>query len=89
MKCEIDYLRRHDLALQRTMEAVEMPDRVAENLVMFIRQNNGTLSKNRREREFKLLTDDDEVQQIDHIIRATHLKCSIIIRSSPSLTTLP
>jgi hypothetical protein len=45
------------LALQRTMEAVEMPDPIAENLVMFIRQNNSTLSKNRREEEFNLLTE--------------------------------
>lgn len=64
---EIDYLRRHDEAIQRTMEAVEMPDRVAENLVMFIRQNRGTLSKHRRQGEFKQLT-DDEVQRIEHIV---------------------
>lgn len=64
---EIDYLRRHDLALQRVMEAVEMPDRVAENLMMFIRQNDGALSKNRREGEFRQLT-DDEVQRIERIV---------------------
>ncbi|MDP2388710.1 MAG: Fic family protein, partial [Acidobacteriota bacterium] len=64
---EIDYLRRHDLALQRIMETVEMPDRIAEDLVMFIRENNGTLSKNRREREFIQLT-DDEVQRIERIV---------------------
>ena len=33
------YLRRHDEAIRRIMDTVEMPDRVAENLVMFIRQN--------------------------------------------------
>jgi len=64
---EIDYLRRHDLALQRIMEAVEMPDRIAGNLVMFIRQNNGTLSKNRRDGEFKQLT-HDEVRRIERIV---------------------
>ena len=64
---ELDYLRRHDLALQRVMEAVEMPDRIAENLVMFIRQNNGTLSKHRRDGEFKQLT-DDELQRIERIV---------------------
>lgn len=64
---EIDYLRRHDLARQRIMEAVEMPDRIAENLVMFIRQNNGELSKKRREGEFKQLT-DEEVQRIQRIV---------------------
>jgi hypothetical protein len=65
---EIDYLRRHDEALRRIMDAVEMPDRVAENLVMFIRQNNGTLSKKRREGEFSKLS-DDEVILIEGIVR--------------------
>ncbi len=64
---EIDYLRRHDLALQRVMAAVEMPDRIAENLVMFIRQNDDSLSKSRRDREFKQLT-DDEVRRIERIV---------------------
>jgi hypothetical protein len=64
---EIDYLRRHDLARQRTMEAVEMPDRLAENLLMFIRQNNGVLSRNRREGEFRQLT-DEEVERIERIV---------------------
>jgi hypothetical protein len=64
---EIDYLRRHDQAMQRIMEAVEMPDRLAENLVMFIRQNKGTLSKKRREGEFSKLT-QDEVSRIEGIV---------------------
>ena len=64
---EIDYLRRHDEALRRIMEAVEMPDRVAENVVMFIRQNNGTLSKKRRQGEFNALK-DDEVKLIEGIV---------------------
>ncbi|HKE84182.1 MAG TPA: Fic family protein [Vicinamibacterales bacterium] len=64
---EIDYLRRHDEAIRRIMEAVEMPDRLAENLVMFIRQNNGTLSNNRREGEFQQLR-DDEVHTVEHIV---------------------
>ena len=65
---EIEYLRRHDDAIQRIMGAVEMPDRLAENLVMFIRQNNGTLSKRRRESEFAKLK-DDEVTLIEDIVR--------------------
>lgn len=64
---EIDYLRRHDEAIRRIMEAVEMPDRIAEDLVMFIRQNNGTLPKKRREGKFEKLT-DDEVQRIESIV---------------------
>jgi len=64
---EIDYLRRHDEAIRRIMDAVEMPDRVAENLVLFIRQNGGTLSKKRREGEFNKLG-DQEVTLIEAIV---------------------
>jgi len=64
---EIDYLCRHDEATRHIMDAVEMPNRVAENLVMFIRQNNGTLSKRRREGEFKKLG-DEEVTLIEGIV---------------------
>ena len=56
---EIDYLRRHDEAIRRVMEAVEMPDRIAANLVMFIRQNKGTLPRELREGEFGRLRDEE------------------------------
>ena len=49
------------------MDTVEMPDRIAENLVMFIRQNKGTLPKRRREGEFHELR-DDEVSLIQDIV---------------------
>jgi hypothetical protein len=65
---EIDCLRRHDEAMRRIMNAVEMPDRLAENAIMFIRQNNGVLSKNRREGEFSKLR-DDEVAAIEGIVQ--------------------
>jgi len=65
---EIDYLRRHDEALRRIMDTVEMPDRVAENLIMYIRKNNGTLGRKRRENEFAKLT-DPEVASIETIVR--------------------
>jgi hypothetical protein len=64
---EIEYLGRHDEALRRIMETVEMPDRLAENLIRFIRQNKGVLGKKRREGEFKELT-DDEVKRIESIV---------------------
>lgn len=65
---EIDYLRRHDDAIRRIMDAVEMPDRLAENLMMFIRQNHGTLSKKRRTGDYKALR-DDEVALLEGIVR--------------------
>ncbi|MFY9726888.1 MAG: hypothetical protein WB579_22940 [Bryobacteraceae bacterium] len=64
---EIDYLRRHDEAIRRIMDSVEMPDRLSEILVMLIRQNNGTLSKKRRESEFRKRR-DDEVTLIEGIV---------------------
>ena len=64
---EIDYLRRNDEATRRIMDAVEMPDRIAENLVLFIRQNSGRLSKKRREGDFKKLR-DDEVTLVEGIV---------------------
>jgi hypothetical protein len=65
---EIEYLRRHDDALRRIMHAVEMPDHVAEDLLMFIRQNKGTLAKGRREGEFRQLR-DEEVSALESIVR--------------------
>jgi hypothetical protein len=67
---EIDYLRRHDEAIRRIMDTVEMPDHLAENLVMFIRQNKGTLSKKGREKEFQRLS-DEEVTLIEAIVNDT------------------
>jgi len=64
---EIEYLRHHDEAMRRIMDAVELPDRMAENLVRYIRQNQGTLSKRRREGEFHKLR-DDEVALIEGIV---------------------
>jgi hypothetical protein len=64
---EIDYLRRHDLALRRIINMVEMLDRVAENLLMFIRQNKGTMPKRRRTGEFKQLI-DDEVEKVEAVV---------------------
>ncbi|NOX27256.1 MAG: cell filamentation protein Fic [Gammaproteobacteria bacterium] len=65
---EIDYLRRHDEAMARIMEMIDMPDRLAQNLILFIRQNNGTLSKRKRDKEFSALS-DDEVHGLGKIIQ--------------------
>ena len=65
---EIDFLRRNDEALRRIMNTVEMPDRMAENLVRFIRLNGGKLGRQRREDGFEKLT-DEEVTSIEAIVR--------------------
>ena len=63
---EIEYLRRHDEAQRRIMETVEMPDRLAQDLIMFIQQNNGKLPKRRRENAFAALS-DEEIKHIEEI----------------------
>lgn len=67
---EIDYLRRHDEAMRAIMDTVEMPDRLAENIIMFIRQNDGILSKRRRDGDFRKLT-NDEVKALEDIVNVS------------------
>jgi len=64
---EIDYLKRHDEAMRRIMDTVEMPDRLADSLIMFIRQNDGKLGSKRRQDEFEKLT-DKEVKIVETIV---------------------
>lgn len=61
---EIDFLRRQDEAQRRILEIVDMPDRTVQDLLLFLRQNGGTIPRRRREREFAALT-DREVEQIE------------------------
>ena len=64
---EIDYLKCRDQALVAIMNLVEMPDRMAQDVILHIRQNGGSLSKRRRTGVFEKLR-DDEVQQIEAIV---------------------
>lgn len=65
---EIAYLIAHDDAETNIMEYVEMPNRLAQNLIIFVRQNNGSLPKKRRTNEFTALT-DEEVIVIEKVIK--------------------
>jgi hypothetical protein len=66
---EILYIRSNDAALRGIMNMIEMPDRLAQDLVMHIRQNAGRLSNRRRTGIFDKLT-DDEVAQAEEIVGA-------------------
>ncbi|HEX5044797.1 MAG TPA: Fic family protein [Candidatus Polarisedimenticolaceae bacterium] len=63
---EIDFLRRQDEAKGRIMEIVDMPDRLVQDLIMFMRQNAGKIPKKRRKDEFAALT-DEEAKRIEGI----------------------
>lgn len=65
---ELGFLEIFDRALQAVMEIVDMPDLRASLLVRMILQNRGELSKNKREREFPQLT-DEEIAQIESSIK--------------------
>jgi hypothetical protein len=65
---EIVYLQRYDEAIRRIMNFVEMPDRLAGDFIMFVRQNEGTLPKSRRKREFEALT-DSELSDLEAIVQ--------------------
>lgn len=56
---EVQYLERHDKMRTFIAEHFDMPDKDMENLIGFLRQNDGRLSKRARTKEFKALTDDE------------------------------
>lgn len=64
---EISYIRSNDDAMAAIMAAIEMPDRMAQDLIMYIRQNAGKLGGKRRTREFAKLA-GNEVAQIEAIV---------------------
>lgn len=65
---ELQYLKRHDKAITSITSRVEMPDRLAEDFLMFMRQNDWRLPKRRRESEFEKLT-DAEVKALETAVR--------------------
>lgn len=64
---EIEYLKRHDRTMSRIMESIDMPDRLAQNFILFVRQNNGHLSARKREKFFVSLT-EYELVDLERIV---------------------
>ncbi len=56
---EVRYLQRHDSMKSFIKERFDMPDKDMENLIGFLQQNEGVLSKRAREQEFKGITDEE------------------------------
>ena len=65
---EIDYLTRRDEAVRGVMNVVEMPDLLAEQFVLFVHRNGGTLPNKRRKKEFAALK-DEELPELEEIVR--------------------
>ena len=58
---EVQYLTCHDKMRTLIQENFDMPDKDMENLISFLRQGDGKLSKRARNKEFKALTEDEVV----------------------------
>lgn len=65
---EIAHLRAYDQAKSEILSRFEMPDQTVSLLIAFLRQNDGALSKRRRQDEFAALS-DAEVALIEGIVR--------------------
>ena len=63
---EADFLRRYDRFTRRLQAIVDMPDRTADLLFRFLHQNAGRLSMRAREREFRMLT-DEETERVERL----------------------
>lgn len=61
---EVSYLENHSKMREYIEERFDMPDKHIENLIGFLRQNDGKLSKRARKKEFKTLT-ADEIQGLE------------------------
>jgi hypothetical protein len=61
---EVDYLQKYDALKSWLDDTFQMPDKTVALLIRFLEQNNSTISKRAREKEFKDLT-DVEIQEIE------------------------
>jgi len=55
----VKYLKCHDEMRNFIKEHFDMPDKRMENLIGFLRQNGGKLSKRALNNEFEALTDNE------------------------------
>lgn len=65
-KVELDYLKAYDNMRKGMREIVDMPDKKANQFIMFVRDNNGRLSKNKRGHFDEL--NDEEVSALENVI---------------------
>jgi hypothetical protein len=61
---EVHFLARYDLLNEFIKNYIDMPDKTVDLLIRLLDQNNGKLSKRKREKEFAALT-DEEVSAIE------------------------
>lgn len=65
---EVDYLRRYDRAASAIDEIVSLPDHQVDLFIKMVRQNEGKLSKSKREKFFGDLS-DEEIDRMEEVYR--------------------
>ena len=61
---EVEYLQKYDEMKNYLDDVFQMPDKMVALLIRFLEQNNGSLSKRAKEKEFSALK-DEEVKEIE------------------------
>ncbi len=56
---EVDYLKKYDEMKHFVKNYIDMPDRLIDLLIRFLYQENGTLSKRAKRKEFSSLTEEE------------------------------
>ena len=56
---ELNYLEKYDRMTQYINNYLSLPDTKVDLLIKFLNQNNGKLSKNKRQKEFDELTEEE------------------------------
>jgi Fic family protein len=72
---ELMYLNSFDKAYEDISAFIEMPDNKIKSLITFILQNNGKLSKNKREKYYDKLT-KVEIDNIENIVNKYYMENS-------------
>jgi Fic family protein len=62
---EVGYLAKYDVLNEFIKNYIDMPDKLIDLLIRFLHQNHGKLSRRKRTKEFKALT-DAEVKVVEH-----------------------
>lgn len=66
-KAELDYLKQYDRMREGMRRIVDLPEKKANQFIMFVQQNGGRISQ--RKREFFAELTDDEVRRLEKVVR--------------------
>jgi len=65
-KAELDYLKQYDRMREAMRKVVDLPEKKANQFIMFVQQNGGKLAQ--RKREFFAELTDDEILRLEKIV---------------------